>query len=101
MNRNLFGLLVIVFCIALVVLTSCESRSGRMRRDDMSNGHKPKLQTLLVIQSVEIKDMHVATSLFKVKIVGSPGVYLYEDVCLFVKGDTLVQTHTFINTFVR
>ena len=72
-----------------------------MRRDDVSNGPKPKLQTLLVIQSVEIKEMHTATSLFKVKITGSPGVYLYEDACLFVKGDTIIQSHPFINTFVR
>ena len=99
MNRNLFGLLVIVFCIGLVMV-SCERKSGH-RVGDVTITSKPKLQTLLVIQSVEIKEMHTATSLFKVKIAGSPGVYLYEDSYLFVKGDTLVQTHTFINTFVR
>jgi len=100
MNRNLFGLLVIVFCIALVVLTSCESPSSRRLRD-VTITSKPKLQTLLVIQSVEIKDYRPAISLFKVKIVDSPGVYLYQESFMFTKGDTIVQLRPFYNTFVQ
>ena len=101
MNRNLFGLLVIVFCIALVVvMASCESPSSR-RLGDVIVTSKPRLQTLLVITSVEIKDFRPALSLFKVKIVGSPGTYLYSDSFLFTRGDTIVQLRGFYNAFVQ
>ena len=62
---------------------------------------KPALKTLLVITSVEIKDFRPATSLFKVKIVGSPGIYLYQESFLFTKGDTIVQLRPFYNTFIQ
>ena len=82
MNRGTFGLLVVLFCIALVVgMASCESKSGQIARQ------RAEASVTIVL------DKHVATvalySKFRVHKVGERAVYFWSTDQPYEVGDTV------------
>jgi hypothetical protein len=91
MNRNLFATFVLLFCIALVVLASCESRSGR--RAVTTNGTVVSNQvTVKVVTTKLVKQTYVSATLtksFRVKKLLDSTIYFWSTSMPYEVGDTV------------
>ena len=82
MNRGTFGLLVVLFCIALVLfMASCESKSGQIARQ----------RAEMPVKIVLIKQTNVAELVrqFRVHKVGDSSVYFWVTRLPYQEGDTV------------
>jgi len=84
MKRFHFATLVLIVCLLLVILFGCKSVSYIPST--------PPVKLVIVDLAVE----HLHYNVWRVKIVGDSVTHLYKDSFLYIKGDTIIQTSSFI-----
>lgn len=93
MNRNLFGLLVIIFCILLVSgMAACESRSGRMATEKAQRTTTKEVRIVLV---KEYPNQYWDKKLYKVRTIPYDSLTHFATVpIIYAVNDTIMTSQT-------